>query len=109
MLALEPARERRRALDLETAGGGVGCGAIRPPFGGFQTTGCETEGVPAEAEPPAQPYQRDRKRDHEQQPSRRRQGAQDGRGGHGNTARSSSKCGPSRSVGQSPPQTMAVP
>lgn len=109
MAAVELAAEIGRALDLEATGGGVCDSSLGPPFSGFQTAGAEPERIPAETHAsPDHGHGRDQGDSHDE-PAERRQGAQDQARAHGKALRSSSKCGPSRRVGQSPPQTMAVP
>ena len=78
-------------------------------FGGVQTPPGETERIPAQTCAVARRHGGDDGGGRQQEPGARVQAAKQRDDPHGNTFRSSSKCGPSRSVGQSPPQTMAVP
>ena len=97
------------ALDLEAAAGGVGLRDAGGRFGAPEPAFGETQRVPAEPQPlqgeqtPAQ----NNSGDHG--PAQRRQHPQIRRRPHGNTLRSSSKCGPSFRLVQSPPQMIAVP
>ena len=83
----------------------------RPRLGAAQPAAAQVEGVPAQAE--AVPYDREQsaQAQHGGGPAQRRKDAKrvPERRAQGKTFRSSSKCGPSRRVGQSPPQTTAVP
>ena len=87
---------------LRRSRGGVRLGRPQTPLG-------EAERVPAQAEAVTQRYDSEGERHDQQGPAGRGQHPQERQPPHGNTFRSSSKCGPSRSLGQSPPQTMAVP
>lgn len=78
-------------------------------FGGSEAPPAETEGVPGQSDATAEQNGGDDQRHEGQAKGDRPQPAKERPGRHGNTFRSSSKCGPSRSFGQSPPQTMAVP
>ena len=78
-------------------------------LGGVQAPPGDTERVPAQTCAVADGHRGDGDGRRQQQPGGRVQAAKQCEAPHGNTFRSSSKCGPSRSVGQSPPQTMAVP
>lgn len=93
----EPAREGVRG-----GGGGVRLGRPQPSLG-------QAERIPAQAEAVAEPDDGEDEGRKQQTPSDRGRRPEERRHPHGNTFRSSSKCGPSRSLGQSPPQTMAVP
>jgi len=106
---IEAARLFGRALDLEPTRLGVGPGGDRPGLGCRQTAPGQIERVPAKAEAPAERHDGDKGQRHSHAPAERAKGAQNREAPHGNTLRSSSKCGPSRRVGQSPPQTIAVP
>lgn len=105
------------AFDLQN-GGGLGGVLARPDdlrLGARQPPGLPVERIPAQAEAAGQ---RDRGGGEGQRQQARGQPAQ-GRAGqaadqkqrrlHGKALRSSSKCGPSRRRGQSPPQTRATP
>jgi len=96
-------------LGLGRAGGGFGASQIGGGLGPVGASAGEIERVPAKAEAAEQQGDEGKTGNHQRQPTHRRQGSQDGGGSHGNTRRSSSKCGPSLSLGQSPPQTMATP
>lgn len=88
---------------LLRGGGDRGLGAVEP-------SPVEAERIPAEAETAEDDGSDGEDEDAEGQPAHRRQGPQDRRqADQGNTRRSSSKCGPSRRRGQSPPQTRATP
>lgn len=104
MKAVERHRLVGGPFDLEGPGGGVGTRRGGPAFGGAQTTGVQTEGIPPQAEAGRREGD-DHDRRHEGEPA---PGSQDP-AVHGKAFRSSSKWGPSRSVVQSPPQTIAVP
>jgi len=94
-------------LAFEPARAGVG---DRDPGAGFrrpETPPGQVERVPVQAQPmTGHDNQKDQPR-RQGDPACRAPHAQ--QGPQGNTRRSSSKCGPSRSVGQSPPQTISVP
>lgn len=98
-----------RALDLETSGEGVGGGGVRPTLRRRETARAEAERIPVEAQAPTGD-EKNRHQDRGQHPpAQRGQGPEQDARAHGKTFRSSSKCGPSRRLVQSPPQTMAVP
>jgi len=92
------------ALALEPAGGGVGLGHGGQGFGGLGPSTRSVERIPAKSERLDQQGEDNGGGDGCEPPARGFQKRL-----HGNTFRSSSKCGPSRSFGQSPPHTMAVP
>ena len=96
------------ALDLEPTGGRVGLGRRGANFGRLDPPARAVERVPAEPERLDQQDEGDNGGDSRNHPGDRLQRRRMGRR-HGNIFRSSSKCGPSRSFGQSPPQTIAVP
>jgi len=81
-----------------------GCG-----LGPRQTSSGDTERIPAQSDAVSQDREGYGEHRQQRQPANRRQRPEEGGRAHGNTFLSSSKCGPSRRVGQSPPQTMAVP
>lgn len=109
MMTLNAVRLSGRALDLEGASRGVGGQRIGSTFRCLDAAGLKPERIPVEAEA-ATGDDKDRQ-DHPSQQSTppRRQGSENNPGIHGKAFRSSSKCGPSRRLVQSPPQTMAVP
>ena len=109
MKMIEAAGLVGHAFRFETAGQGVGVRRGDPGLGPRQPTLAQAERVPAQAEAMAEDDRDDEQRRNRQPPAERRQDPQDGQSLHGNTFRSSSKCGPSRSVSQSPPQMIAVP
>ena len=109
MKMIEAAGLTGHAFRFEAAGQGVRVGRGDPGLGPLQPALAEAERVPAQAETMAEDGCDDDQRRDRQAPAERRQDPQDGQPLHGNTFRSSSKWGPSRSVGQSPPQTIAVP
>lgn len=94
---LEPARSG--VLDR---GGGLRLGRAQPSLR-------KPQRVPAKAQSVQADQHRSQNTGHDQPPAPGSQGSQDRRPPHGNTLRSSSKCGPSLRVVQSPPQIMAVP
>lgn len=89
--------------------GGIALGDDGGGLGPIGAASGEVERVPAKAETTQNQSDDGQHGDPGHKPAQRRQGAQEGGRAHGNTRRSISKCGPSRKVGQSPPQTMAVP
>ena len=97
------------ALGLGRAGGGVGTSQIGGGLGPIGATPREVERIPAKAEATEQYGDHGDTREDRRQPPERRQAAKNYGGTQGNTRRSSSKCGPSLRVGQSPPHTMATP
>ena len=97
------------ALGLGRAGGGLGRGDGGDLFGAVGAASIELQRVPAEAETAQDDRAGRQGGDADGQPTDRRQAPKDDRRRHGNTFRSSSKCGPSRRRGQSPPQTKATP
>jgi len=104
MMAVEAGALPGLARLFEAAGGGVAFGHVGAGLGRAQAAAGEVERVPAQAD-----GVRRREREDQGEPDRH-----DGRPrfearDHGKAFRSSSKCGPSRSLGQSPPQTIAVP
>lgn len=109
MMSVEAERRLRRPVDFKAAGGGVGPGDLGLRLGRREAAGREIEGIPAESQSVTQQDDDQESRRRQERPAERRKGAQEGSRGHGKTFRSSSKCGPSRRVAQSPPQTMAVP
>lgn len=108
-MAVQAAGHVARAVDLEAAGGRVGGGRAGATFSGLKPPGAEIEGIPAKPEASSEHEHNREQGEARQTPGKWRQRAQDQPRAHGKAFRSSSKCGPSRSVGQSPPQTMAVP
>ncbi len=98
----------RLTLGFGGSGRRLGRGQGRDLFGAVKPSSGQVEWVPSKAEP-AQRGRHDREgRDPEGEPTQRGQRSEERRR-QGNTFRSSSKCGPSRSRGQSPPQTRATP
>ena len=95
-------------LGFGRSGGGLRDGCGRGGLGAVKTSAAEVEGIPAKAEAAEHEGDDRQDRDADGQPAQRLKRPQDRRR-HGNTFRSSSKCGPSRKRGQSPPQTMATP
>jgi len=95
-------------LGLGGSGGGFGAGSDRDLFGPVGAASAEVERIPTEAEAAQNDGDQRQHRDAHGQPAQRRHGPEDPRR-HGNTFRSSSKWGPSRRRGQSPPQTKATP
>lgn len=109
MMVFEAAGLFGHAFGFEAAregarGGGGGVRLGRP-----QASPGQAERIPAQAEAMAEPDDREGEAHTQQAPSDRGQHPEERQRPHGNTFRSSSKCGPSRNLGQSPPQTMAVP
>ncbi len=88
---------------------GFGPGNGGRSLGAIGATPRQVERVPAKAETAQDEGGNREAHEADREPTQRRQRAQHGDGGHGNTRRSSSKCGPSRRVGQSPPQIRATP
>lgn len=98
----------RRAFMFEPPGGPVGLGRRRARFGGGDPPPGPVERVPAKAQAMRQ---EDEGPDGDRDQHRRHGGTgqpEHHPGAHGKAFRSSSKCGPSRSRGQSPPQTTGV-
>ncbi len=95
--------------DLEPARGGVldRGGGLR--LGRAQPSLRQPQRVPSKAQSVQADQHRSQHTGHDQPPAPGSQGSQERRSPHGNTLRSSSKCGPSLRVVQSPPQIMAVP
>ena len=109
MMDVEPAGLGPASLGLQATRGGVGFGARGAGLGGGEAAAGEIEGIPAEAEIAGQQHQ-DRDGDRRGQREARRPGqTEQGARAHGKAFRSSSKWGPSRRRGQSPPQTIGVP
>ncbi len=97
-------------LGFGGSGGGLLGGDDGRGLGAVQPSSVEVERVPAKAKAAEDDGEGGQNGDAEGEPAHRRQGPQDRRQtDHGNTFRSSSKCGPSRRRGQSPPQTRATP
>ena len=109
MMVFEAAGLFGHAFGFEAARDGVRHGGLGVRLGGSQTPPGQAERIPAQAKPMAEAGDSDDKRYGQQAPTGRSQHPQGRQRPHGNTFRSSSKCGPSRNLGQSPPQTMAVP
>ena len=97
------------AFGFELPGFGVGDRDGRPRLGRPGAPPREIERVPAQAKPAPHGREGDDHGQHQNDPTSGREDAQDRHRPHGNTVRSSSKCGPSRRVVQSPPQTIGVP
>lgn len=97
------------ALDLKPTRDAVALRRRGARLGRLQSASSPVKRIPAKAKRVDQDDQggdtRNHRDRHERRPGQRALEA----GAHGNALRSSSKCGPSRKVGQSPPQTMAVP
>lgn len=104
MLAVQAGALVGLARLLEAAGVRVGLSRLGAGFGGAQAPAGEIERVPAQPDAMRRRQHQDDD-DHGGEPGRPRSEA----GHHGKAFRSSSKWGPSRSLGQSPPQTIAVP
>lgn len=102
---LKAARLTATALDFQSAGAGVGGGDLDLLLGPLQSARVEPERIPAQSQTAPGQQQGDDQQ-HDAQPDTC---AGHEPRAHGKAFRSSSKCGPSRRVGQSPPQTMAVP
>jgi hypothetical protein len=102
---LKAARLNAGALDFQCTGAGVSGGDLGLLLRALQSARIEPERIPAQPQTAPGQQQGDDQQNHAQ-PSGR--AAHEPRA-HGKAFRSSSKCGPSRRVGQSPPQTMAVP
>lgn len=98
-----------RSLDLQAARGGVGAGGFGLCFGGVESMSGAIERIPPQPKSLADDCQQAKTRRQRQKPAERIEDAQKGERPHGKAFRSSSKCGPSRRRGQSPPQTTAVP
>lgn len=99
----------RGALDLEPARIGVRGGDRGPDLSRPQPSLGQPQRVPAKAQR-IQAYQGGAQNPgHGQHPAPWSQGPQERLRPQGNTFRSSSKCGPSLRLVQSPPQTIAVP
>lgn len=94
---------------LGRAGGGIGTGQIGGGLGPVGAAAGQIERVPAKAETAEHNGHDGHASEDHRQPTDRGQAAKKRGGAHRNTRRSSSKWGPSRKVGQSPPQTMATP
>lgn len=96
-------------LDFQPTGSSVRACDLGPGLGRLQTSPGEIERIPAEAQtPPGHDHKEDEQDKHNTPPSGRRQDSRQGRPLHGKTFRFSSKWGPSRRRGQSPPQTTGV-
>ena len=109
VMARNPQRLCLLALDFQLPRGQIAIQGFGPRLSGFQPSLREAEGVPAQPDAPPDRRGQNKGDRHHQPPSPRRQRPQNASPPQGNTLRSSSKCGPSRSVGQSPPQTRGVP
>ncbi len=105
MGVLKAARLNAGALDFQSAGAGVGGGDLGLLFDPLQSARVEPQRIPAQAQAAPSQQQGDDQQGDAQPDARARHEPR----AHGKPFRSSSKCGPSRRVGQSPPQTMAVP
>ncbi len=108
LMDFETAFLRGRTFTFEPASGGVGLGRRGALLGRLKAATRTVERVPAEPKRLDQTGEDHEGGDNREAPADRLQERNDGRS-HGNTFRSSSKCGPSRSFGQSPPHTIAVP
>lgn len=95
------------AFAFEPARAGIGDGPFGAGFSRAQAPPRQVERVPSQSEPMADSGREERQRHGQDDPAHR--GRKTKQGPHGNTRLSSSKCGPSLSVGQSPPHTIAVP
>jgi len=109
MVDVDPPGLDGRGLDLEATGGGVRLRVGGAGLGGFETAAEPVERVPAEAETVRKQDDRGEGQRRGQGPSRGSDQPEQIARAHGKAFRSSSKCGPSRSRGQSPPQTIGVP
>lgn len=109
MMALNPLRLCLSALDLQPTRGQVAVQGFGPRPGGLQPSTSDVEGIPAQSDAPPDYHKQNQHNGQHHAPPPGAEHPQNGGRPHGNTLRSSSKCGPSRSVGQSPPQTMGVP
>lgn len=96
------------ALDLELAGPGIGDRGLGLSLDRRLTSRAEAEGVPVQPQTAPDDKQGGDQDDQGQPGPKRSKAPQDRSGTHGKAFRSSSKCGPSRKVGQSPPQMIAV-
>lgn len=94
-------------LGLEATRSGVGDGDRDAGFRRPEAPPGQIERVPTETQSVARYGRQHRQSRRQHDPAGRGRKAK--QAPHGNTLRSSSKCGPSRSVGQSPPHTMVVP
>ena len=94
---------------LQPPRGGVGFGDRGPRLGGGHAPAGAVKGVPAEPQRLAGERENDHAGEDERRPRNRPGEAEEMARAHGKAFRSSSKCGPSRRRGQSPPQTMGVP
>lgn len=99
----------RGALDLEPTRGRVRGGGVRPCFSRLQPPLGQPQRVPAKAQRIQADQRRTQNPGHGHRPAPWGQGPQKRWRPHGNAFRSSSKCGPSLRLVQSPPQTIAVP
>ena len=99
----------RLTLGLGGAGGGLRGRDGRDLFGALGAASVELERVPAKAETAQDDGRRSQSREADDDPAGRGQAPEKDKRPHGKTFRSSSKCGPSRKDGQSPPQTRATP
>lgn len=107
MMKLKPTLLGGAALSFELAGSGLGLRNLGPLLQGARAALGPAERIPAKPEAVTKNDQEQHGRQQQQRgggqpwPGRERR--------HGNAFRSSSKCGPSRRLGQSPPQTTGVP
>lgn len=98
-----------RAFPLEPPRRGIGFGRRGPRLGGGEAAAGPVEGVPPKPQAMGEQDKGRRSGDGQGRPCGGTGRPQDAARDHGKAFRSSSKCGPSRSRGQSPPQTIGVP
>ena len=109
LVIFDPADLADGAFDLEPPGGRIELRRHGARFGRLQTAARPVERIPPKPERMDQDDQGGDSRYSRTGPEGRLRQRRRHAGAHGNTFRSSSKCGPSRNVDQSPPPTMAVP
>lgn len=109
MMAIDPSGQIDRALDFQATRGRIVGGRGGATLRGLEARFSQPERIPAKAQPVPDQQGGPQHERNSEAPAKRRNGAQVNPRRHGKTFRSSSKCGPSRRLGQSPPQTMATP